>query len=162
MMTLRDRIWAMMLPKHTVPDVKDLICDRQFIDDVMQLKALRSYMIRQAKIPAAGTLELGDLNLLRFDLRGRFPTGKEWMDLEHRSSQLYQYLPEQDRRRFLYTQIPSSVTRTAGFLVYFALASLIAAVVVTLFEVGAISTRNVLIFISFLAWVAALGGAGSI
>jgi hypothetical protein len=37
------------------------ISDEQFMDDVNQLKALRSYMIRQAKIVEVGRIELGDL-----------------------------------------------------------------------------------------------------
>ena len=57
------------------------ICDRQFMDDVTQLKALRSYLIRQAKSPEPGTVELGDLNLLRFDEKGRYPTDAEWRNL---------------------------------------------------------------------------------
>lgn len=137
-----------------------LICDRQFMDDVTQLKALRSYMIRQAKIVQAGTIELGSLNLLRFDENGRFPTHGEWADLEHRSGELYQHLPEQDRRRFLYGQIPLFVIRIAAALGYAALISLLVAVVVALFLPDA--TGTLLMFFSFLLWVASLGGIGSI
>ena len=160
------------------------ICDKQFMDDVTQLKALRSYMIRQAKSTEAGIIELGDLNLLRFDEKGRSPTYAEWTDLEHRSNELYQHLTEPDRRRFLYGQIPWAVIKTAGVLGAVALGTLIvsftAAVVMEALSLiakapalGPSATPQVwfycaeqaykvLFFIGFLAWVAALGGIGSI
>ncbi len=160
------------------------ICDKQFMDDVTQLKALRSYMIRQAKSTEAGIIELGDLNLLRFDEKGRFPTYAEWTDLEHRSNELYQHLTEPDRRRFLYGQIPWVVIKTAGVLGGVALGTLIAsfaaAVVMDALELipnapapgpsaapqawfsYATQAYKVLFFMGFLAWVAALGGIGSI
>ena len=172
------------------------ICDKQFMDDVTQLKALRSYMIRQAKSTEAGIIELGDLNLLRFDEKGRSPTYAEWTDLEHRSNELYQHLTEPDRRRFLYGQIPWAVIKTAGVLGVVALGTLIAsftaAVVMEALSLiakapalaplelipnapapGPSATPQawfyyaeqaykVLFFIGFLAWVAALGGIGSI
>jgi len=108
------------------------ICDRQFMDDVTQLKALRSYLIRQAKSPEPGTVELGDLNLLRFDEKGRYPTDAEWRSLEHRSNELYRDLSEADRRRFLYGQIPSSVIRTGAVLGAIALVALLSAFAVSL------------------------------
>ncbi len=108
------------------------ICDRQFMDDVTQLKALRSYLIRQAKSPEPGTVELGDLNLLRFDEKGRYPTDAEWWSLEHRSNELYRDLSEADRRRFLYGQIPSSVIRTGAVLGAIALVALLSAFAVSL------------------------------
>jgi hypothetical protein len=157
------------------------ICDKQFMDDVEQLKALRSYMIRQAKIAGVRTLELGDLNLLHFDEKGRLPTYKEWADLEHRSSELYYHLPEQDRRRFLYGQLPRFVIKTAAYLGAIALFSLITAVAAAVFSgfvvFGPISaggdaladvsqlayrTVHLTIFSAFLVWAAALGGIGSI
>src|SRR5262245_18923858 len=101
------------------------IRDRRFMDDVEQLKALRSFMIRQAKSAAVGTISLGQLNLLRYSEFGRFPNDSEWMQVEKLSNELYRHLPEQERRRFLYTQIPKSVIRTAIMLGVVALASLI-------------------------------------
>jgi len=160
------------------------ICDSQFMDDVEQLKALRSYVIRRVKIAEAGTIELGDLNLLHRDEKGRLPTYREWADLERRSIELYQHIPEQERRRFLYSQLPFFVIKTATYLGGVALFSLVTAVAATLFsglivfgslQAGAQPTIqlpiisqaayqavNLITFIAFLVWVAALGGMGSI
>jgi hypothetical protein len=135
------------------------ICDKQFMDDVTQLKDLRSYMIRQAKIPGTGTIELGDLNLLTYDKKGRPATGGEWEALEHLNSGLYQHLPEHDRRRFLYGQIPQFVIRTAGGLGLIALGSLVVAVGTILQDA---QFNKLWVFSCFLTWVAALGGVGSI
>src|SRR5215813_9716186 len=73
-------------------DNKYFICDQQFMGDLRQLKALRSYMIRQAKSTEAGTIELDDLNSFRFrepEKGGRWPTREEWSHLEDRSNKLY-------------------------------------------------------------------------
>lgn len=138
------------------------IGDKQFMDDVAQLKALRSYMIRQAKIAQAGTIELGQLNLLYFHEAGRLPTYDEWTTLEDRSSELYQHLTEADRRRFLYGQIPRFVIKTASSLGVLALMSLVGAVATTLFfGLGAVNV-SLTSFMAFLLWAAALGGIGSI
>jgi hypothetical protein len=173
------------------PDDKYFICDRQFWDDLNQLKALRSYMIRQAKSIEAGTLELGDLNLLHFrepEKGGRWPTHDEWSNLEHRIDELYRNLTEVDRRRFLYSQIPSSVQQTAKLLGIIALASLFVAFAASLITIGpsitaatvgqettpdkiaALQERaatagtyySLIMLTSFLVWAAALGGIGSI
>jgi hypothetical protein len=134
------------------------LCDSQFMDDVAQLKALRSFMIRQAKTTQeAWKIELGALNLFRFDAQGRFPYSDEWAELEHRSNELYRHLSEPDRRRFLYGQIPRFVIRTAIFLGIIVLASLVSAVLF----IEPILQKH-LLFVAFLTWVAALGGIGSI
>ena len=135
------------------------IGDRQFMDDLTQLKSLRSYMIRQAKSAQAGTIELGNLNLLHFDERGRSPTFFEWSELEHKSNDLYQHLSEADRRRFLYGQIPRFVIRTAGALGCVALGALATTVIMT----HLLGDQPVsFVFMAFLTWAAALGGVGSI
>ena len=141
----------------------DCICDRDFMNDVERLKALRSYMIQQARGAEAGSIELGQLNVLRYTEDGRFPTVYEWQYLEHESNKLYQYLPETDRRRFLYGQIPFVVVRTASALGFIALASLVVAVALPLFEkaIGE-SAAKLGVFIAFLMWAAALGAIGSI
>jgi hypothetical protein len=151
------------------------ICDRQFMDDVTQLKALRSYIIRHAKSTEAGTIELGGLNLLRFDKKGRLPTSDEWTDLERRNNNLYQHLTEltePDRRRFLYGQIPYFVFTTAGVLGLVAFGSLVIAFAGSLLmtfwfkppaeHLTAAGLFMITIFVAFLAWAAALGGVGSI
>jgi hypothetical protein len=133
------------------------VCDSQFMHDVAQLKALRSFMIRQAKTTQeAWKIELGVLNLFRFDAQGRFPNDGEWAELEHRSNELYRHLSEPDRRRFLYGQIPRLVIGTAIFLGIFVLASLVSA---ALFVPPA---QKHLLFVASLTWVAALGGIGAI
>jgi len=140
------------------------------MDDVEQLKALRSFMIRQARIATVGTIELGQLNLLRFSERGRFPEASEWSHLEYISNELYRHLPEQERRRFLYGQIPQVVIRTATMLGGVALASLVLAVASVIsirafyqpIPEGVPPAVDLLVFLSFLGWVAALGGIGSI
>ena len=66
--------------------VQYLICDKQFMHDVTQLKALRSYMFQQAKkITQTGSIELGKLNLLHFAEDGRLPSAEEWSSLEHQT-----------------------------------------------------------------------------
>src|SRR5262245_5507942 len=62
-----------------------LICDEQFMRDVGTLKDLRSFMLQQAaplKASEGGKIFLGQLNLLRYDRSGRFPSLEEWKDLE--------------------------------------------------------------------------------
>jgi hypothetical protein len=116
--------------------VQYLIRDAQFMNDVRQLKALRSYMIQQAKmVTQAGPIELGQLNLLHFAEGGRFPTAEEWSDLERQTKMLYGDLSETDRRRFLYSQIPRSVIRTAGILAIVALVSLFVAFAAALINI---------------------------
>ena len=136
---------------------KYCLCDKHFMADVTQLKALRSFMIRQAKTTTdSWKMELGALNLFRFDKQGRFPDDQEWAELEHRSNELYRHLSEEDRRRFLYGQIPRFVIRTAIILGIIVLGSLVAAAMVP-----ALVERHTL-FVVFLTWVASLGGIGSI
>jgi hypothetical protein len=173
---------------RVAPPGKHSICDKPFMEDVEQLKALRSYLIRQAKSTAARTIELGDLNLLRFDQAGRFPTSEEWSDLEHRSNELYQHLTEPDRRRFLHGQIPDFVITTAEVLGLIALGALVVAFTGSLIAnalthlelvnfgnkiLAAIqgtlgltefveASYRLLVFVTFLGWVAALGAIGSI
>jgi hypothetical protein len=146
-------------------DSKYFICDQHFIDDLNQLKALRSYMIRQAKSAELGKIELGDLNMLRFrevEKGGRWPTGKEYAALEQRSNDLYQRLTETDRRRFLFSQTPSIVVGTAAVLGVAALGSLLVAVMVAVAGSGHGPAILMFLFLTFLVWVATLGAIGSI
>ena len=145
---------AAVVPESPAKDTYTL-CDNHFLDDVAQLKALRSFMIRQAKTTQdSWKIELGNLNLFRFDPQGRYPNSEEWAELEHRSNELYRHLSEADRRRFLYGQIPRVVIRTAIFLGIFVLATLMTAALFV--------PSHKLLFVAFLTWVAALGGIGSI
>jgi hypothetical protein len=143
--------------------VQYLICDKQFMDDVIQLKALRSYMFQQAKkITQTGPIELGQLNLLHFAEDGRLPSSEEWSSLEHQTNVLYGDLAEPDRRRFLYSQFPPFVIKTAGVFSLFALISLLVAFAATLMLSHDTTFFKLAIFTSFLMWLAALGGIGSI
>ena len=142
-----------------VADERYVISDRQFMDDVIQLRALRSYMIRQAKSTKAKVIELGDLNLLHFGEKGRPPTREDWSDIEKRSTELYEHLAESDRRRFLCSQIPETVVGTALALGLIAMASLVVA-----FWIQTTGSAYTLFgtLVCNLVWVAALGGIGSI
>jgi len=151
--------WSPHLP---LPPVEDYaIRDRQFMHDIDQLKALRSYMIRQAKSSEAGKIELGDLNLLRFELKGRYPTNAEWSAMEHHSHELYKHIADPDRRKFLHGQIPQVVVNTAGAFGLMALVALVAAAGLSLL-IEARESRLLGLFLVFLFWVAALGAIGSI
>src|SRR5262245_3423648 len=83
-------------PKPPVPE-NFLISDGQFIHDVKTLKDLRSFMIKQAtplKPSEAGKISLGQLNLLRYDPSGRFPSLEEWELLEGHTQECYEHLTE--------------------------------------------------------------------
>jgi hypothetical protein len=149
------------------------ICDREFMDDVAQLKALRSYMIRQAKSPEAGAIEIGELNSLHFDEKGRRPADDEWQVLEHRSNDLFRLLSEADRRRFLYGRLPSAVVRTGAILGAISVGALVlafaASLTATAMDLAAKPSGDLWVllyrwsmFVLFLTWVAALAGTGSI
>jgi hypothetical protein len=155
---------------------RSMISDKQFIGDLEQLKALRSYMIRRAAIAEAATIDFGDLNILRFDKKGRMPTKDEWSHLEDRSIALYKNLPDIDRRRFLYGQVADLVIRLSAILGTAALVALVVAVGTIVFT-GRITFQNgtaaeltqlqyqtigMVTYVAFLFWAAALGGTGAI
>ncbi len=154
----------------SAPD-RGSICDAQFMDEVSQLRALRSYLIRQAKITDARIPDLERLSVLRYNKDGRFPTNDERSELE-RGNQLYRILGEPDRRRFLSGQIPSAVIWVVGVLGAMALCSLLAAFTVsvigrTILASGSLPPsferfHRITMFVAFLTWISALGGIGSI
>jgi hypothetical protein len=133
-----------------------LISDRQFMHDVETLKDLRSFMIQQAvslRPSEAGKISLGVLNLLRYDDRGRLPSLTEWQLLEDHTQEFYEHLTDPVRRKFLYGRIPNWVVQTAGGLGVAALMALFLPFIVWDPKIP---------FLSYLIWVTALGGVGSI
>lgn len=143
--------------------LKDLnfICDQQFIHDLDQLKALRSFCIRQAVSVRSsdGAVHLDALNTLRYHPRGRWPSSDEWEKLEVSTDQLYHNLDENVRRRFLYGQIPDWVTKTAIVLGVVSVVALVAAVTSDPYGLH----FGVGLFLPlYIIWLAALGAVGSI
>jgi hypothetical protein len=135
-----------------------LINDPQFMDDLEQLKLLRSFLIQQAVPLKRGenALSFGKLNRLRrvWTTGGRSPTLEEWEELEKNTQELYSHLNESLRRRFLYGQIPAWVSQTAAAL----------GVVSLLTMFGAFSFMPNINYVlpCYMLWLAALGAVGSI
>ena len=136
-----------------------LINDPQFMDDLEQLKLLRSFLVQQAVPLKQGetAMSFGTLNRLRrargITMAGRSPTLAEWEELEKNTQELYSHLNESLRRRFLYGQIPAWVTQTAAGL----------GVVSLLAMFGAFSFIDVsYVLACYMLWLASLGAVGSI
>ena len=133
--------------------------------DVEQLKALRSFLIRQAvSVGPEETMYFGRLNTLRrsYTGRGRYPTPEEWKLLEEYTQKLYGHLDESVRRRFLYGQIPAWITQTASALGVAALAALFGAMVVITTGSASAGRAATVIVPLYTVWLAALGAIGSI
>jgi|KBSSwiStaDraftv2_1062776.scaffolds.fasta_scaffold37159_6 hypothetical protein len=134
------------------------INDPEFIAQLEQLLALRSFLTRQA-ISLSGLASTSHLNMLRLAKRGggRSPTAEEWQLLDQNTEALFGLLSEPMRRRFLSSQIPAWVTQTAMVL---------GCVAVLAFVSGYIVPAKVdipeLLLMHFLIWVGALGAIGSI
>jgi hypothetical protein len=137
------------------PEVSTEIGDLAFINQLNQLIALRSFLIKQA-IRLTSCRSLGLLNTLHFKSGGRFPTPAEWSELENHTELLFVLLSEPLRRKFLSSQIPRWVTTTAISLGGLAIIAFIAAFI------NAYAVTSFGPIISFLVWVAALGALGSI
>lgn len=134
------------------------INDPEFIAQLKQLMALRSFLTKQA-IPVTGLPSTGHLNLLRLGKRGegRFPAAPEWRLLEQNTEALFGLLSEPLRRKFLSSQIPTWLSLTAMVL---------GGVAVLAFFFGFLLGKNFdhipFVFLSFLIWASALGATGSI
>jgi hypothetical protein len=135
-----------------------LINDRQFMDDLEQLKTLRSFLIQQAVPLKQGetSISFGKLNRLRraWGDGGRSPTLEEWDELERNTQELYSHLNESLRRRFLYGQIPAWVTQTAAGLGVLSL--------MAMFGAFRLMPDISLVLPCYMLWLAALGAVGSI
>jgi hypothetical protein len=139
-------------------EVGDLIADRQFMHDLNQLKALRSFLIQAVVSPrlSESPIYFGSLNTLRYGLTGgRLPTSKEWALLEELTNDLYSNIDGTVRRRFLYGQLPTWVTLTAIVLGVVAFVSLVVAL-------GLPNANAGVILAIYMIWLAALGAIGSI
>jgi hypothetical protein len=127
------------------------IGDPAFMNQLNQMIALRSFLIKQA-IPVTSSRSLVPLNTLRFKRNGRFPTTDEWAELEQQTERLFGLVNEPLRRKFLSSQIPRWVPTTAISLGVLAITAFLASEVFTVLIVP----------VTFLVWVAALGAIGSI
>jgi hypothetical protein len=143
-------------PMETAPLGRD-INDPEFIEQLTQFRALRSFLTKQA-IPVTG-LSTGDLNLLRLGKQGegRAPTASEWRLLEHSTEALFSLLSEPLRRKFLSSQVPAWLSLTAIILGGIAILAFVAG----LYLAGPAETRQY-VFVPFLVWASALGATGSI
>jgi hypothetical protein len=140
------------------------IGDPEFMSRLNQLLALRSFLTKQA-VPLTGCAATGSLNILRFDRKGRFPTEAEWLLLDQHTEALFGLLSEPLRRKFLSSQIPAWLTKTAIVLGVAALFAFLTAAIgnTGLFPSGSLFS----IFyespvFNFLVWAASLGAVGSI
>jgi hypothetical protein len=136
----------------------DTICDEQFIRELKQLKALRSFLIEQAVLlrpTESGVISFGALNSLRYDRNGRRPDPEEWARLEDLTQELFRHLTDPLRRRFLYEQIPWWMTQLAIILGVVAIVSLSIATLIW----GVAFARIIPLYI---IWIASLGAIGSI
>lgn len=90
---------------------QSVISDAQFVSDLATLKSLRSFLMRQAALPAL--VSFGNLNFISYSDKGRHPSDDEWRQLESCASQLYPLLTENLRAKFLATQAPAGISRLA-------------------------------------------------
>jgi hypothetical protein len=144
--------------KNKLAEDQNEIRDEQFMRDLQKLRQLRTFLNEQA-IPLRrqdGTsLSFGSLNSLRsnFLQRGRYPDSKEWTELEKLTEDLFAFLDEPLRRKFIATQLPKWVPYMVGLLGCVAFVSIVGCTFL-----AQPSQWNVPLY---LIWLASLGAIGS-
>ncbi|HEU0084586.1 MAG TPA: hypothetical protein VFQ87_17145 [Bradyrhizobium sp.] len=107
------------------------VSDLQFIGDLKALKNLRSFFIREA-VSVSGSeahaLALGNLNRLYYEEGSRRPTIAEWAQVEQLTQELFGYMTEQLRRKYILGTIPWWISALPILLTVVALVSLISSV----------------------------------
>jgi hypothetical protein len=126
--------WLGLFKSKPVDPNSEYINDEQFIDDLKQLKELRSFLTREAVSLASedpNAVSFKGLNRLRFGLSGRSPTEDEWAKIEALTQTLFRLLPPSLRRKFILGRIPVWVSVVPIILGIAAIMSLIVAVLLT-------------------------------
>lgn len=107
------------------------VSDLQFIGDLKALKNLRSFFIREA-VSVSGSealsLALGNLNRLYYEEGARRPTVAEWAQVEQLTQELFGYMTEPLRRKYILGTIPWWISALPILLTVVALVSLILSV----------------------------------
>lgn len=120
-------------------DLDKRINNRQFINDIQQLRDLSSFMNNEAipvvlsdrDMEAMGelfTLSLGESLLSTRGYRGRAPTASEWAAVAKYNQMLFPLLSESQRRRFLLGRISVGFARLPFVLPLVPLFSLLGSV----------------------------------
>src|SRR5258707_7192809 len=101
------RSWFFFHRRSTPDGDPDAIRDSRFMNQLANLKSLKSLLLTQA-VPIreadAPLLSFGKLNQLRYSEKGRLPTVEEWDQLDERSQRLFSYLDDKLRKRFELSQ----------------------------------------------------------
>jgi hypothetical protein len=134
------------------------ICDPYFIGDLSRLKALRSFLIREAALPPdnPGLVSFGELNLLRLREGGRQPTPSEWEEVEQRNQALSNLLTPELRRKYLVGDVPQALTLQLPVIFI-----LVGAVSLVL-AIQAVGSEPIWGVALFVVWLICLGALGSI
>ncbi|MHB9835093.1 hypothetical protein Q8F57_009665 [Paraburkholderia terrae] len=127
------------------------ISDAQFINEIVALKSLRSFLMRQAVLPALTSF--GQLSILKYSDQGRDPSDEEWRLLDQCASQVYPLLTENLRAKYLATQAPRGIARTA-------LLAALCAILTTALTIS-FPDSNMHVF-AFAVWTTSMGVLGSL
>ncbi len=151
------------------------VSDLQFIGDLKALKNLRSFFIREA-VSVSGSdahaLALGNLNRLYYEEGARRPTSAEWAQVEQLTQELFGYMTEPLRRKYILGTIPWWISALPVLLTVVALVSLVSSVYFGTQNFprfgsgGEFIEANVwktsAIFPSYTLWLLSVGGIGAV
>lgn len=92
------------------PKGQFVVRDRTFIEYLSRLKRLHTFLYREAiplKKSEAEALQMGDLWLIQYSLKGRLPSLDEWNKVENQTQFIYSIFSGEYRRKFLFSEAPS-------------------------------------------------------
>jgi hypothetical protein len=142
------------------------ISDAEFMRELFRLRALRAF-IRETdvRLDPEGRIACNfeDLNLLQQanpTHSGRLPTLDEWESVDWRIQTLFSQMSEEARRNFLRGQIPPFLTVIVMACGLAALAAVLCAAMQ--FKAPTGQSQSLLLLPSYLVWLTALGGIGSV
>lgn len=144
----------------TAVDAKFLINDESFMDELKELKKLRSFLTHEAVSFDPGP---SFFNVMQFSRSGRLPDPEQWTELEGYKRYLFGLLTEPLRRKFLAQDIPRWLSIVTASLVVLALVSL--AWAVNTFADLTVEERGgnyYIILPYYLFWLLSLGAIGAI
>lgn len=146
-------------PLEAKLDIANAICSHRFIEQLKEVQDLKQFLFEEkAKFEPGqiGAIDLGLLNNLTFDLRGRSPTIEEWKLLDEKISALSSYLTDDLRQKI-------RIRKLSIFFGMIPLLFLIASMVILLFRFsyGAVLTKGTLSFnaaylLSIIVWTVAV------
>jgi NO-binding membrane sensor protein with MHYT domain len=161
------------------PNAPELVSDLQFLQDLEQLKELRSFLIREAvslTAPDPESVSFKGLNNLRYGPAARSPTEEEWGQVESLTQTLFRILPPELRRKFVLGRIPMWITAVPVGLAAVAIISLVMAVLISATNMygtssaAALESDSALLTSSigprilpfYVVWLVCLGGIGAV